>query len=345
MKRGLMDWRKDLLPEEALVTRRDKFVSLIKDNDLDCAVIFGDVASADELFYLTNFAPYWSDGAAIVTKEGQYQIVTGLSARVNHWVMEITGFEEKNVMAAGPKLSAKVVSLLQKLLPVGGKVGLVGNCTPYKLVTALQEAGFKLSFLESAQKELLASRDQAYSDTLKEGADLLNNVLHSVFNKLSQETMTRKTLALEIEHKCRMQGVTDILILTAGEDLAFSLTEEPEEPGPWTFFIQMQYLGEWLVMARPVGLGQGVAELTKVREKVGHLLKPGKLDINWADKEMDVLVRPMLLSDHLSCIHGAAEQLYPGQAVSVSITDRNKGLYMEDVFMVTDQGGQQLTTI
>ena len=195
------------------------------------------------MFYLTNFAPYWSDGAAIVTKDGRYQIVTGLSARVNHWVREITGFEEQNIMAAGPKLSGKIVSILQELLPDGGKVGLIGSFTPYKLVAALTEAGFRFSYLQSAQNELLAVRDQTYTATIKEGAALLNDVLKNVYSMQDKNIMTRKTLALEVEHKCRMQGVTDILILTAGKDLAFSLPEETEETSPWSFFIQMQYLG------------------------------------------------------------------------------------------------------
>lgn len=345
MKRGFVGWKLSLLPKQALEDRRRKFVQYIRDMGLDCAVIYGDVVSADELQYLTNFAPYWSDGAAVITKEGKLLIITGLSARVNPWVMQITGIEEENIIAAGPKLSAKISEVMQKLVPVKGKVGLVGTCTPNKLIKALSEGDFQLTFLNSAKEELLVQRDHAYRDIILEGATLLNDSIRDVFDRAAKTPMTRKEVAVEIEHQCRMNGAMDFFCLTAGKDLVFNQLEDINEPGPWTIYIQMQYLGEWLVIGRTLGAEKNLPELVKTRDYIAQQLKPGKLDLCCDNKEIDVLIKPIVASDHLSSMIKRTHELHVGQVISVAVIQREEGLYLEDVYIITDKEALLMTTV
>lgn len=44
MKRGYMDWNKQLLPREMVEERQKKFVQGFEEKNIDAAVVYGDVA-------------------------------------------------------------------------------------------------------------------------------------------------------------------------------------------------------------------------------------------------------------------------------------------------------------
>ena len=48
MKRGYMNWDRALLPEPALLQRRDKLFRLLREKNLDALVVYGDVINADD---------------------------------------------------------------------------------------------------------------------------------------------------------------------------------------------------------------------------------------------------------------------------------------------------------
>ncbi len=58
MKRGFMDRNAEFLPDELLFERRKLFARNLSEKNIQATVIYGDVAYADELQYLTDLGPY-----------------------------------------------------------------------------------------------------------------------------------------------------------------------------------------------------------------------------------------------------------------------------------------------
>lgn len=85
MKRGYMDWNKELLPAGVLENRRRVLMETAVKAGADAVVIYGDVYSADELSFYVNYAPYWCNSAAVITAD-EFYMVTGHNNRVNPWI-------------------------------------------------------------------------------------------------------------------------------------------------------------------------------------------------------------------------------------------------------------------
>ena len=74
MKRGYMDWNKELLPQSALDQRRQALRDEAKKADVKAVIVYGDVYSADELSYYVNYAPYWCNSASVITEDDVYNL-------------------------------------------------------------------------------------------------------------------------------------------------------------------------------------------------------------------------------------------------------------------------------
>ena len=125
MKRGYMDWVKELLPETALEKRRADILSAALGNGFDAVIIYGDVYDADELSWWCNYAPYWCNSALILDRNGSKALVTGHNYRVNPWISELTGFAQEELIPAGPRVPVKVAEYMTGLRPDGGKIATI----------------------------------------------------------------------------------------------------------------------------------------------------------------------------------------------------------------------------
>ncbi len=344
MKRGFMDRNTEFLPPELLKKRQEKFIEGFKEFNIDAAVIYGDVASADELQYLTNLGPYWANATVVIFKDGTTLYVTGLSARVNQWVAMITGVDLDFVIAAGPKLNAKVAAVLKEKLGGKGTIGITGKYFPAEMSAAIEEAGFKTLFYNSIPDEQLTVRDQAYQAMLVKGIGLMNKAISDVLNNPATYELTKKRIAADVEYACRTAGAMDVIILSGDGQLIFGHPEEVTDPNSWTLYVQVQYLGEWFVIARNMKQGNNALALT-ARDQAAKELKPGLDKFSWNRDGYNFSVCTKVLSDHISYQNKNKSVLNENQIVSLKLEDKNKGIYLEDMFQITAQGGRLLTTI
>ncbi len=343
MKRGYMDWKLELLPQEQLEMRQKEFIKGFSEKGIDAAVVYADVASADEMQYLTNLGPYWANATAVLFKDGRVLLVTGLSPRVNPWITKITGIDNSRIISAGPKLNFKIADVLKEQLGSTGVIGLTGKYLPQEMAEALENAGFRTAPYQKPREELLEVRDDAYLNTIKQGIKLMEEAIRKALEHPELQNMPRKRIAAEVEYACRTAGAMDILILNGDEGLVFGQPQEVlNNETPWTLYLQIQYLGEWIVLARNMQKGHDEKALS-ARDKAADVLKPGKIELAWVEENLGFSVCTEILSDHLSYREEKEAVLREGQVVSLRVTDQDRGVFLEDMYQVSAQGGKRLT--
>lgn len=327
MKRGYMNWDQELLPESALYQRRDKLFRLLREKELDALVVYGDVINADELVDCSNYGPYWCNCAAVLTAKGDYQLVTGHNARVNPWLMEMTGLPDEKIRPAGMKVPAKTAELLKELLP-GGTVGLVGKYTPAGMGKALADARFAVCYLGADSDELLAQRDQAYRDTVYKGHEIMEAALESGLSE-SQGMDIRQSCA-KVEYALRSAGAMDVVLYAGTGGGSFTLPLE-QQATCWNLYINVQYLGVWLCFACPVGASAASYDI--LDQQAAHL-SPGIIPEG-------IGVHTSVLSDSISSLNQIGSSLAEGQIFSLFETTE-QGAYTEKMYCMTANGALPL---
>src|SRR6266567_3324766 len=86
MRRGLMAWDKDELPQGVLVERIEGLRAMMLRAGLDGFVFYTNLVQPSAVTYLTGFTPYWSDALLLVPKTGAPVFATALSKRVAGWI-------------------------------------------------------------------------------------------------------------------------------------------------------------------------------------------------------------------------------------------------------------------
>jgi hypothetical protein len=342
MKRGYMAWNKQLLSPESIQKRRDILAGEIKRQGLSCAVIFGDVSTADEIQYLTNFFPYWFSSTAIIYPDGTYCIVTAFSARINAWLSELTGLPEEKIFAAGPKILEKTAAIVAE--QGGAKpAGYAGKYAPAEMVSQLEKGGSKTVCLQPFLDEMLAKPDAAFTAIVKEGVAILSESFSAVLGQPYADKR-HKQIAADLERACRSRRCMDFLVTEAGKDLVFDAPGSSEDfSDPWTLSVQMQYLGQWAVATRCMNPKFSDRALKQViKEEVKNLV-PG-LKISAYEKDgIKISFNDRITSDFLLMEEGFDFELYDGQIVLITATDKKNGILVQDLYEVKTEGNILLT--
>lgn len=336
MKRGYMDWDKNLLPLSALEQRRQLLLKEAGKNGILAVVVYGDVYSADELSYYVNYAPYWCNSVAVITKDELY-MVTGHNNRVNPWIHTLTGIEQEKLLASGFKVPDRTALSLKERFPEGGKIGLIGKYVMDALAKALIEQGFEPVMMgESAR--FLEKSDESYRKIAANAYQILKNAFAWGREQYDQGENSRIVTA-EIEYEARKNGAMDIVLYLSDKGKAFGLPIVREDRnGKWTVCAVMQYLGVWVSLTETFG-----ADLTETKNQLqlaAKALVPGQIAI--APKEgMETCVF-QVLSDSVSDLNSKIEMAANGQVLSVEVWDMNKDIFCSDMYCVTEKGAVAL---
>src|ERR1700693_546498 len=90
MRRGLMAWGGNELPQGVLMERIEGLRAVMNRGGLDGFIFYTNLVQPSAVTYLTGFTPYWSDGLLLVpnsgAKPGAPIFATALSKRVAGWI-------------------------------------------------------------------------------------------------------------------------------------------------------------------------------------------------------------------------------------------------------------------
>lgn len=344
MKRGYMAWNKELLTPEAMKGRRAKLAELMREKNLSCVVVYGDVSTADELQYLTNLHPYWFHATAIFSRDGCFKFVTGLTNRVNPWICQLTGVTEDRITGASYRI-LDVAAQTASETAQGGKVGYAGRYTPYALVRKITDTGCEAVCIQDSIDEIMSAQDSGYIETVKEGAEILSKAFGTVIGR-HDRSETGLQAAADLEYECRKGRCMDFIIMEAGKPLIFQspgMSRDKNEP--WTFLVYMQYLGQWVAAARNMNPDISDEALEKALAAAASGLKPGSRVGARRDGRIEVRYNTNLRSDYMIWAEGEEFECCDSQIVLLTAEDPESGLFRQDMYAMTPEGGKRLTNI
>jgi hypothetical protein len=175
MRRGLMAWDPQELPETTLADRLARLRAAMARDKLDAFLIYTNLVRPSAVNWLTGFTPYWSEGALLVLREGAPVFATALSKRVATWmrttdpVSEIANAPRPGKLL-GERLAAagcKRVGVLElDALPSGLYDDVVAAAPAVELVDgSAMFAGLRRT-IDEAERRLLVHADVIASAAL-----------------------------------------------------------------------------------------------------------------------------------------------------------------------------------
>jgi hypothetical protein len=340
MKRGFVERNSALVPDGLLVSRRKKLTEKFASFGVEAVVVYGDVADADELHFFVNLAPYWGSATSVISRDGSQSLVTGMTARVNFWVAQMSGMDKSAVTGAGPNVNKALVKYLEEHFAPGAKIGIVGDYFPSDMLDAIEAKGFKGVLMGDAAKEISSAQDGGFRDTLLKGISLMNGAFSKAGAKGEGGTM--QALAADVEYACRTAGAMDAVLLAGDAKLKFFKAPERVSAGPWTLFALLQYLGEWLVITRNTDPALN-KEAFAIRDACLRKISPGKTAAAFVEKDWRIELCPMVRSDHAAYAAAGEINLRPEQIIGIRVSNRDRGIMVEDMALVKESGTELLT--
>ena len=344
MKRGYMERNAALVSEELLARRQAALVSHFDEYGVDAVVVFGDVADADELHYISNLGPYWGNATCVLNKKGERFLVTGMTARVNFWVSMMTGVEMDNIRSAGPKVNEAAAKYLKETYPDGGTIGMVGEYFPADMQTAIEAAGFSTVWMQDVVEKAMETRDTGYRETLFKGIGLMKNAFADALKGAGSDGRSMQQITADVEYACRTAGAMDCYLLAGDESLVFAKAEDKQAEGPWTLYALLQYLGEWIPIIRNTDASKN-REAFAVRDVILAALKPCTAELTWEENGWHVAICNQTRSDHAAFAYTGTATLVPGQVISIRICNPQQGILIEDMVVIEENGSKLLTNI
>jgi hypothetical protein len=168
MRRGLMAWDDNELPQGLLMERIEGLRAVVMRGGLDSFVFYTNLVQPSAVTYLTGFTPYWSDGLLLVPKSGAPVFATALSKRVANWISSTNPVSEivntpKPGGAVGRRLATdgcqRVGVLELDRLPAGLYDEIVGAAPAVELVDGSAAFASLRRRIDGAERRLIARAD------------------------------------------------------------------------------------------------------------------------------------------------------------------------------------------
>jgi Xaa-Pro aminopeptidase len=135
MRRGLIAWSNEELPEAVLDKRVGAVQHAMAAAGLDAVVAYTTPARAGAVSWLAGFVPYWNQGLLVVPRAGRPVLVSALSNRVNDWM-------RRNAHVADVKNSPRIGGEAGKLIAgFCGKANVGVVDLPHLPAAVIEEIG------------------------------------------------------------------------------------------------------------------------------------------------------------------------------------------------------------
>ena len=122
MRRGLLSWNRDEVPEAALEARITRCQAAMRDAGFDALLVYTSFPRPAASSYLTHFVPYWSQGILAVLPDGLPVLLVSLSKRVGDWIRSTAHVAD---LVHSPDLGRAAAALIGERIGGTARVGIV----------------------------------------------------------------------------------------------------------------------------------------------------------------------------------------------------------------------------
>src|SRR5262245_37380036 len=244
MRRGLMGWSPDELPQAALDARRARLQAAMGRAGLDGLVLYTNIVRPSAVCWLTGFTPYWIESLLLLPSEGKTLLATALSKRVSDWVRATSRIEDiintpKPGIAIGTRLAAakaqRVGVLECDALPAALYDDIAATAPAAQLVDATVIFAAERRRIDAAERGLIARADELALAALAE---------------VDSSAIEAGVLAGLVEKHARLGGAEEVYVAIAPDldrDRRLIQMTRPTPLGPrFAVRASVAYKGAWV---------------------------------------------------------------------------------------------------
>ncbi|WP_233838967.1 aminopeptidase P family N-terminal domain-containing protein [Paraburkholderia sp. ZP32-5] len=328
MRRGLISWSRDEVPQATLEARVERLQHAMKAAGLDAVVAYTSFAQPAPVQWLTHFVPYWSEAVAVVLPQGAPTLLAALTERVHPWIREVSHLAE---VISAPKLGAKAAAFLsERVVGDVGKsdgnsvrIGVIGFDTlPWSVGGPLVDALGADSLVDASAlyAQLRQTADRAELDLAKRATAIGEAALRAIPAGASRAS---EVLAA-IEVSARRAGAEEVLLRIAADFTRDATLRRMEGDAPlgerYAVELSVAYKGSWVRVNRCVAangepaswqsaeqwLRQAAASLTAAQTQPLNASAPGGGTLNAWTLEACTGVYPLSIVAAHDCAPVAA---------------------------------------
>jgi len=250
MRRGLVSWSREELPQAALDARVERLQQAMRAQGLAAVLAYGSFAQPAAVQWLSNFLPYWGDAMLAVFQQGQPVLLTALTRRVHPWIHAISHTGE---VVTAPKLGASVAALLDARVASGARIGVIArDRLPWRVALTLAESAHGAALVDAS--ELFAGvrqpADEAELGLAVRAAAIAGGALRAIPSHASSTS----AVTAAIEAAARLAGAEEVLQRVAPDLAAQAVPRRIEGSEPlgrrYAVDLSLAYKGVWVRAAR-----------------------------------------------------------------------------------------------
>jgi Xaa-Pro aminopeptidase len=260
MRRGLISWSRDEVPQATLDARVMRLQQAMQAAGLDAVVAYTSFAQPAPVQWLTHFVPYWSEAVAVVLPQGAPTLLAALTERVHPWIREVSHLAE---VVSAPRLGAKAAAFLgERVVGDSGKnggksvrIGVIGfDALPWSVGGPLVNALGADSLVDASAlyAQLRQTADRAELDLAKRATAIGEAALRAI---PAGATRASEVLAA-IEVSARRAGAEEVLLRIApdftGNPTLRRMEGDARLGERYAVELSVAYKGSWVRLNRCV---------------------------------------------------------------------------------------------
>ncbi|MAF47371.1 MAG: aminopeptidase P family N-terminal domain-containing protein [Rhodospirillales bacterium] len=214
MRRGLLNWSKEELPEAVFDARVQRLREAMHERGLDAVLVYTNFPRPAGVAHLTHFVPYWNQCVLAVLPVGLPSLIVSLSKRVAGWIMETSHVHE---VICSPNIGGELCRLLEGA--AARRIGMVElDKTPRPIISALLEAdaGYQITDATGLFASVRNPADEAEIMLSRKAAEMAADALAGAVEGDGDPDLAA------IERDIRYAGAEDVFM-----DIAPDLTRDP----------------------------------------------------------------------------------------------------------------------
>lgn len=225
MRRGLIAWSKEEIPDEVLARRVARVQEALgQAAELDALFAYTSFARPAAGSWLTQFIPYWSEGFVAVLPEGLPVLLISLSKRVFPWIREVSRVGD---ILPAPQLGKAAAGFAAK----HGlrRIGLVDlDELPWSVAQAIDA-----ELIDAT--DLFAGLRQPADDAETRLVARATQIAERAFAAVPENAVSDKEILASVERSARLDGAEEVL----------ARITRYEPPSRFALEVSVAYKGAW----------------------------------------------------------------------------------------------------
>ncbi len=321
MRRGLISWSKDELPETLLDGRVAALQAAMAGAGLDAVVAYTTPARAAAVSWLAGFVPYWNQGLMVVPRQGRPILVSALSNRVNGWM-------RRNAHVADVMNSPRIGSEAGKFLAAHAGKGTVGVVDlphlPAAVIDDIAAEGHAIADASAVFRAVRVIADPADIALHERAAAIARSALAAC----DPRERDASRLVSRIDGEARRLGAEEVYPAVAADltkGLGMIRLEKASELGDISAIrISVAYKSAWVRLTRTLARDETIRQQLESAENAFAEQVATLPDTSALAKNASWLVEGTRTALPLEPLAGSmideGETILPGSIVSVSAT-------------------------